>query len=304
MCKLSIKQLAIICLLLSGLVACHTRSNKRLNETALQDSWFAMQLQWKVKTMTQYEYIARNGEKPGSYYRKDVFNFNTDGYLTENLIYFNQGAYRDLKQVSLYLRQEYEYDERGNLVEKKAYANDGHLNYRERFVYDDHNSLSRQTGVNGGGIDTFRISYQNKYNTGGQITERRTFAGHPAKAVSKELYDYNANGNLASEKKYASDPVKKSFYLLSSTSSTYNGDWLLIKQDKKDATAGTETTLTYDLKGNVLKNLVKDDAGNIDNEATDVLTYEFDKKGNWTSKTVADASGNMKAFYKRELVYF
>ncbi|WP_123891771.1 hypothetical protein [Chitinophaga costaii] len=304
MCKVSIKYLMIMAALLLCATACHTRSNKRLNEMALQDSWYALHLQWKVKTLTQYEYIARNGEKPGAWYRKDVYNFDQDGYLQENQIYFNQGAYQDLKQPALYLRQEYTYDNRQNLVLKKVYASDGHLNYRERFVYDDHNSLARQTGVNGGGIDTFRIAYQNKYNRGGQIVERRTSAGKPPKPVAKEIYTYNANGNLETEKKYGSDPVKKNFYLLYSITSKYNGDWLLISQEKRDALAHTLSTLTYDLKGNVLKNLVKDDDGNIDNNATDVMTYEFDKRGNWTIQTVADAAGKAKTFYKREIVYY
>ncbi|HEY0274312.1 MAG TPA: hypothetical protein VGC22_14060, partial [Chitinophaga sp.] len=149
--------MAVLC----SSTACHTRSNKRLNETALQDSWYALHLQWKVKTLKQYEYVARNGEKTSSWYREDVYNFDRDGYLRESQIYFNQGAHQDLQRPSLYLRQEYEYDNHQNLVLKKVYAGNGRLNYQERFVYGDHNSLARQTGVNGSGRDTFRISYQN-----------------------------------------------------------------------------------------------------------------------------------------------
>lgn len=196
-----------------------------------------------------------------------------------------------------YINYQLEFDEKGNLTERRGYNQDESLSFKTNYKYND-KGYKTELSV---------------YNPDGSLRYKTIFKTDELGKIIEE-YGYDSEGSL--------ERVEKHEY-------NDNGKIIETKSYKPDGTLFTQMTHKYDEKGNTIerclrlpnleeydiKNVYKhDDKGNVIEEnlfhASNNISskkttyeYEFDQSGNYIKKIVFE-NGVPKQVVEREIEYF
>lgn len=233
--------------------------------------------------------------------------YNSAGELTEQFDYTYDGQGRlaqsegfGYAEVYTRYRNEYIYDENGNLIHEKSYQN-GELFAEKR--YDANGNLLEGGTYYGGGYDTHSVY---TYDDAGKLLQVYTEqGGEPSGGCD---YFYDANGRLIREERYLiSKGVRKEL----TNTYTYDENGRCVRYDM-GGYQGEQSyeTYTYDAAGNMLSSeyhhyeesgntgyyWTYDDAGRItswtstNRQGTTTYTWTYDDQGNVVALSQAMAS--------------
>lgn len=190
-------------------------------------------------------------------YIVEVTNPEVSGYHDEENIYAYDEKGKKIEEIkyvygNLVGKDEFTYNENGDLAEKHSRSSNGTLHWKELFDYGDSGNLTRKIRYEylHGGLDcTFTYIYDTKGNL---IEESQS--DNCGKMVWGYKEKRDSNENVIELQSYA-----------------YGGGLL------------SKTSIEYDTMGNVTEILLFDSEGLL--ERTTTYSYVYDQKGNWIKKT-------------------
>ena len=164
----------------------------------------------------------------------------TQNYKNDKLVYITEYTYVNGKRTQgickvngkLHSSTEYTYDTNGNLTKQIDKDEHGKVKNTEKCTYDDNGNLITQT-ENGG----YNYTYEYTYDANGNLTKQIDKDKHGKVDMSLEHY-YDTNGNMIKNITIWNDPSHRAIF-----------------------------EYTYDDCGNLTKEIVKDEDGNVTNKA-------------------------------------
>ena len=241
-------------------------SDSKDSRTLTKNVWEEANLKGKVKSYTESRYNAedRFGEIQkieGSLYWKESFKYDDKGNLIEMIGYSNYT---------------FKYDDKGNRMEENYYNADGILSGKVNYNYDDKGNRIEENYYNADGILSGKNTY--KYDDKGNQIEGNNYKVDGSgldlhlRLSGKYTYKYDKKGNQIENNKFNADGILFGKY-------TYRYDDKGNEIEKNDYNADGslyhKETYKYDDKGNKIE---------VNGYSNYTYKYEFDAKGNWIKK--------------------
>lgn len=213
-------------------------------------------------------------------------HFEDGSESTDYYVYDELGL---LKQTYSYdwLLEEYTYDERGNLLTKTTYYEDGPVNMIYEYSYDDANCLIFELARSG--EDEVYYSYEYAYDESGRLTFKYSNDG------TYTAYIYDEQGNKLSEVYYDIDGVETD-----RTEYDYDADGNeLSERHYSEDSLYLWYKSEYDENGNK----IRFERLNMQGGAQDIVLCDYDDDGHLVKSTRFDASGNVVTYSEYEYEY-
>jgi len=264
---------------------------------------------------------------------KSVSTRNTEGYFYSNKTY-NQNGYEIESEVNesdfpvhiLYKRDDknniiekkeegssegskykiltvYKYDNLNNMVESKIYDLDGALVETYSFIYNKHGDQIEENRTYSTQGKLYSKKYNLTYNDNNKLIEKSEINALPYN-ISKEIYEYDNNGNIINSKTLKPDGTIQSIKMFGFDD----------KKNKIEEGSSYEKSITqfskiyykYDNNSNVIEESHYEKDGTL--SYTIKYDYEFDNSNNWIKRTdtYVDRSSNSKisGILERTIEYY
>ena len=193
--------------------------------------------------------------------------YDESGNLLEST--YDRNGHPVHRQVSVF-------NDKGQLLTYQDYHNDGTLNYESQYSYTNADKTVDIKTVNAEQEELSRL--QLKKDEQSNTIERSSFHAGDSLPYKRKQYAYNKKGLETSYKAY----VLEQLTVDRTTAYDRKGRVIALKEYKGANQLKEHYTMHYDAKGNLIKKIVYDKAG----EATQTLTweYQYDKERNWIQK--------------------
>lgn len=215
-----------------------------------------LELIGKVKSLIQNEYEV--SLKSGELIKGEIINDNGSNF---HLVFDEFGnKIQEISRNSKYLngfeKFTYEYDSKGNKIEKIYYTPDGSFNTKYSYKYDDNGNIIEMSDSFSEGYLGNKYTY--KYDEKENLVEYNDYLGR--KLDEKYIFEYDENGNEIEE-------------------NWYNSNGNLVKKWIKK----------YDDKGNIIENIFYYSEGKIDSRTI----YKYDTNNNILEEIITDSNNNI-----------
>lgn len=250
-------------------------------------------LNCKVKSVLEQSYsMTMKFGEPAKEYRvqNELMEFNKNGQMVSKNIYYDSSDELELREKEIY-----KYNDKGLLIEKDEYWENGNLWGKEVYEYDDYNHVTDEYDYDSDG--NIRTHYHYEYDK----NDNNILMAHYDKDGSETwrvemTYDNNhhetervcyENGSeyFHNETTWDGDKISYSVY--------YYNNGTVHKSD------GSDFFYTSKNENGLYINMIHNEWGNV--------TYEyvtFDKKGNWTKRYAHDSKTNeIKYITERVITY-
>lgn len=210
---------------------------------------------------------------------------------------------------SFYGLDEYrEFDEKGNLIELKAFRSNGNLTSKSTFKYDDKGNRIEENSYNSEGNLTKKWTY--KHDEKGNKIERKIYDSEGVLNFKVD-FDYDENGNLLEENSYDSkdtyngkityqydkkeNVIERNNYdsegaLNFKDNFDYNENGQMVEENSYiSEDLDSKTTYMYDNKGNNIERISYNSDGRLDSK----ITYKHDDKGNIIEYNFYNSDGSL-----------
>ncbi|MFA7081362.1 MAG: hypothetical protein WC135_02005 [Bacteroidales bacterium] len=189
---------------------------------------------------------------------KIVSNYDEKGNLIESILYFNDGI---IEQKTIY-----KYEDNGNMTEE-IYDFEGNLNLRTKYTYDINKNIISLITSNSRRTDRINLF---SYDLRGNKTE--WIISQDEDILKNETFIYDDNDNLI--------------------------QWNNSESWKENL----KYIYTYDNKGNEIEVKSYDKDGKLHEKS--ICKYEYDKKDNWTKKITYNELSKLTKIEERKIVYY
>ena len=293
------KKIIIILISLLTIIGCVGQESYK--ETDLQKQ----ELKGKIKSQTKTTYRYKTTEKSGKIQKEEqqsklVSYFNKDGNFTERIFYDKEKGT---------IRQEFSYDEKGNLIEIKGYEANGTLGTKITYKYDQKDNRIEENTYSEGVLqqkNTYKYDQDNReievirnvfafwnggvklrqvneYDTKGKKIEERNFSNNN-ELTSKALFSYDEKGNLIEEyfvNLTDKEPSKKNTYVYDNNDNKIEEKKCVYQNlseniDRKVCKFYVTNYYKYDEKGNK----IEDSFSDFEKSIFYKVKYKNDSKGN------------------------
>lgn len=281
--------LAIVLFVLGGSLAAQQQTDLQKDD-----------LHGDVKSVTETDYDAK--EWFGEWVKGALKNKTFRAYDAKG----NRTEYRYYDATELVRSIVYTYTN-GNVSEAVYYKEDGVFEYKDQYIYDEKGNLIEVSCSYADG--SLRSKYMYTYDENGNRTEDSFFIGDGS-INSKHLYSYDAQGNRVEELIYHSEGILKYRSLC-----TYDDEGNLIEVVTYDGEGElhSKALYSYDDKGNKTEqnnfSLYFNDDWLIKSKYFNV--YEYDMNNNWLKRTWSSEVTKFGKTYPepqsitiREITYF
>ena len=133
------KRLTLILTILIASASCTQLATDAPKRQGWEDKYMGP-LYGDVESMTIIEYslkVSSGVLSRGNIYKKNCFNFNQSGDVTEEAMYDSDG--------SLIWKSIYKYDSKGNVTERAKYNSDGSFDHKCIYKYDSKGNIAEAT---------------------------------------------------------------------------------------------------------------------------------------------------------------
>lgn len=193
------------------------------------------------------------------------------------------------------------FDVEGNLLDFTEYSNQGILQSKSTYTYDNNRSTEKKVRFDHLGVGVISVdNFVYYFNNSGRVSEKQTLADDGS-ISTQELFDYDVRGNL----------TKKTVYNNSELSGSYNytykyaTDGSLVERTiaSTGAVLGdsfTRDSISYFKQDNKLEIVNYNKSGDI----TSVKTYFYNQSGAVALETLANKDGKLLSKYAYRYEYW